>query len=294
VELKARFDERANIGWARALEQAGVHVVYGHPALKTHAKCLLVARREGEGVRNYVHVGTGNYHPDTARLYTDFGLFTCDEEIGADVADMFNFLTGFGRPRTYRKVLVAPTFLRDGIIREIQQTVAAHEEGRPARIAMKMNSLVDRRCIRALYRASQAGVRVDLNIRGISCLVPGIEGVSENIRVVSVVGRFLEHSRIYAFERGDEQVVYIGSADLMPRNLDTRVELITPVEDPVLRDDLLDTLERSLADNTNAWELQADSTWTRRRPEGEGRTVQGELRLGHAARAAEAGPDEDD
>jgi polyphosphate kinase len=294
VELKARFDERANIGWSRALEQAGVHVVYGHPALKTHAKCLLVVRREGDGVRNYVHVGTGNYHPDTARLYTDFGLFTCDEELGADVADMFNFLTGFGRPGRYRKALVAPNFLRDGIIAEISKTVAAHEEGRPARIAMKMNSLVDRRCIRALYRASQAGVPVDLNIRGICCLVPGLEGISENIRVVSVVGRFLEHSRIYAFERGDEQVVLIGSADLMPRNLDTRVELVTPVEDPVLRDDLLDTLERSLADNTNSWELQPDSTWRRRHADGEERSVQRELMLGHAARAAEGGPEDDD
>src|SRR5215218_4855330 len=217
VELKARFDERANIGWARALEQVGVHVVYGHPALKTHAKCLLVVRREGDGVRNYVHVGTGNYHPDTARLYTDFGLFTCDESLGADVGDMFNFLTGFARPRRFRKVLVAPTFLRDAIITEIEDTVAAHKEGRQARIALKMNALVDRRVIRALYGASQAGVPVDLNIRGICCLVPGVEGASENIRVVSIVGRFLEHSRVYAFERGGERIVLIGSADLMPR-----------------------------------------------------------------------------
>jgi polyphosphate kinase len=295
VELKARFDERANIVWARALEEAGVHVVYGHPALKTHAKCLLVVRREGDGVRNYVHVGTGNYHPKTARLYTDFGLFTCDERIGADVADMFNFLTGFARPRRFRSVLVAPNFLRDGIIEEIKQTVAAHEEGKPARIALKMNSLVDRRCIRALYRASQAGVPVDLNIRGICCLVPGVESISENIRVVSVVGRLLEHSRIYAFERGDEQRVYIGSADLMPRNLDTRVELVAPVDDPVLRDDLLDTLERSLADDTNAWELQPDSTWRRREQQGpEPRSVQRELMIGHAARAAEGAPAAED
>ena len=176
VELKARFDERANIQWARAMEEAGVHVVYGHPALKTHAKCLLVVRREGDGVRHYVHIGTGNYHPQTARLYTDFGLFTCDEQIGADVADMFNFLTGYARPRRYRKVLVAPNFLRDAVIAEIERTVAAHEEGQHARIAMKMNSLVDRRCIRALYRASQAGVPVDLNVRGICCLVPGRAG----------------------------------------------------------------------------------------------------------------------
>jgi polyphosphate kinase len=210
VELKARGDERANIGWARALEEAGVHVVYGHPGLKTHAKCLLVVRREGDGVRHYVHVGTGNYHPQTARLYTDFGLFTCDEDLASDVADMFNFLTGFARPRRYRKVLVAPTFLREAIIAEIEETVAAHEEGRPARIAMKMNALVDRRIIRALYQASQAGVPVDLNIRGICCLVPGLEDVSENIRVVSVVGRFLEHSRIFAFERNGSNKVYIG------------------------------------------------------------------------------------
>jgi polyphosphate kinase len=289
VELKARGDERANIGWARALEEAGVHVVYGHPALKTHAKCLLVVRREGDGVRHYVHIGTGNYHPQTARLYTDFGLFTCREDLGADVGDMFNFLTGFARPRRYRKVLVAPTFLRDAIISEIEDTVAAHRDGERARIAMKMNALVDRRVIRALYRASQAGVPVDLNIRGISCLVPGIEGVSENIRVVSVVGRFLEHSRIFAFERNAATRVYIGSADMMPRNLDTRVELIAPVDDEVLKEDLLDTLERSLADETNAWELQSDQTWVRRTPsEHEPRSVQRELMVGHAARAAEA------
>jgi len=288
VEVKARGDERANIQWARAMEEAGVHVVYGHPALKTHAKCLLVVRREGDGARHYVHIGTGNYHPQTARLYTDFGLFTCDEQIGADVADMFNFLTGYARPRRYRKELVAPNFLRDAVIAEIERTVAAHEEGRPARIAMKLNSLVDRRCIRALYRASQAGVPVDLNIRGICCLVPGVPGVSENIRVNSVVGRFLEHSRILAFERNGETKVYIGSADLMPRNLDTRVELVTLVEDPSLRDDLLDTLERSLADDTNSWDLGPDNVWHRRTQRGhEPRSVQRELMLGHQARAAE-------
>jgi polyphosphate kinase len=290
VELKARGDERANIGWARALEEAGVHVVYGHPGLKTHAKCLLVVRREGEGVRHYVHVGTGNYHPQTARLYTDFGLFTCDEDLVSDVADMFNFLTGFARPRRYRKVLVAPTFLREAILAEIEETVATYQDDRPARIAMKMNALVDRRIIRALYEASQAGVPVDLNVRGICCLVPGVEGVSENIRVVSVVGRFLEHSRIFAFERDGSTKVYTGSADLMPRNLDTRVELDAPVEGAVLKEDLLDTLERSLADETNAWELQSDHTWVRRTPsEPEPRSVQRELMLGHAARAAEAG-----
>jgi polyphosphate kinase len=288
VEVKARGDERANIQRARSMEEAGVHVVYGHPALKTHAKCLLVVRREGDGARHYVHIGTGNYHPKTARLYTDFGLFTCDEQIGADVADMFNFLTGYARPRRYRRVLVAPNFLRDAMIAEIERTVGAHEEGRPARIALKMNSLVDRRCIRALYQASQAGVQIDLNIRGICCLVPGVPGVSETIKVNSVVGRFLEHSRIFAFQRDNETKVYIGSADLMPRNLDTRVELVTPVDDPSLREDLLDTLERSLADDGNSWDLGSDNVWRRRTPQGpEPRSVQRELMLGHQARAAE-------
>jgi polyphosphate kinase len=289
VEIKARFDERANIGWARALEEAGVHVVYGLPALKTHAKCILIVRREGDGVRHYVHIGTGNYHPQTARLYTDFGLLTCDDQIGADVADMFNFLTGFARPRRYRRVLVAPAHLRDGILAEIERTIAAHEAGSPARIRMKMNSLVDKRCIQALYEASQAGVPVELNTRSICCLRPGVPGVSDNIRVVSIVGRFLEHSRIYAFERDGETTVYIGSADLMPRNLDTRVELVAPVLDEALRADVLDTLERCFADDVNAWELSEDGTWTRRQPEGpEPRSVQRELMTGHAARAAEA------
>jgi polyphosphate kinase len=288
VELKARFDERANITWARALEQAGVHVVYGYPGLKTHAKCILVVRREGDGVRNYVHIGTGNYHPTTARLYTDFGLFTVDEDIGADVADMFNFLTGMARPTDYRKVLIAPMGIRDGIMEQIDATVAAHERGEHARIALKMNSLVDRRCIRALYRASQAGVLVALNVRGICCLRPGMAGVSENITVVSVLGRFLEHSRVYAFERGGETTVIIGSADLMPRNLDTRVELLTPVEDEASRADLLDSLERSLDTDVGAWELRSDGSWVKRVPGDPSRSVQRELMLSHAARASES------
>ena len=289
VEVKARFDERANITWARALEQAGVHVVHGLPALKTHAKCLLIVRREGDGVRHYVHVGTGNYHPKTARLYTDFGLLTCDEQIGADVADMFNFLTGFARPRRYRQVLVAPAHLRDAILGEIEATIVARQEGRRGRIRMKMNSLVDRRCIQALYRASQAGVEVELNVRGICCLRPGVPGVSENIRVHSVVGRFLEHSRIYAFERDGACTVYIGSADLMPRNLDTRVELLAPVRDPALSADITDTLDRCMADDTNGWALREDGEWERRSPDPhEPRNAQQELMDGHAARAAEA------
>ncbi|MGA8744843.1 MAG: polyphosphate kinase 1 [Solirubrobacterales bacterium] len=288
VELKARFDEEANIHWAKSLEEAGVHVVYGIPGLKTHVKAILVARREGDRVREYVHIGTGNYHPKTARLYTDFGLFTADPEIGADVAEMFNFLTGYGRPAEYRKVLVSPTTMRGRIIGEIEATVDAHRAGKQARIALKMNSLVDAGCIRALYEASRAGVRVDLNVRGICCLRPGVPGISENIHVLSIVGRFLEHSRVYAFQRGEETRVLMGSADLMPRNLDSRVELVTPVEDPDLRAEMLDVLERCFADNANAWELGADGTWTRlSAPPGERRSVQEELRERHAARAAE-------
>jgi polyphosphate kinase len=292
VELTARFDERMNIHWAKALEEAGVHVVYGQPALKTHAKCVLVVRREGDGVRNYVHVGTGNYHSATARLYTDFGLFTIDEQIGADVADMFNNLTGYGRPLGYRKALIAPAHLREGLIAEIDATIAAHTPESPGRIAMKMNALVDGHCIRALYRASMAGVRVDLNVRGICCLRPGVQGISENIRVVSVVGRLLEHSRVYTFERGGERTVYIASADLMPRNLDHRVELAAPIESPELREELMDTLERAFADNQSSWELNSDGAWRRRSP-GPGerpRNMQLELMELHARRAAEARP----
>jgi polyphosphate kinase len=294
VELKARFDERMNIHWSKAMEEAGVHVVYGQPALKTHAKCVLVVRREGDGVRHYVHIGTGNYHSATARLYTDFGLFTTDEQIGADVADMFNYLTGFGRPLHYRKVLTAPNQLREGIIAEIERTIAAHSEGTPARIAMKMNSLVDGRCIRALYRASQAGVRVELNVRGICCLRPGVPDISENIRVVSIVGRLLEHSRVYAFQRDGEHRIYIASADLMPRNLDHRVELAVPIEAPALRAELLDTLERGFADNQSSWELGSDGEWRRLSP-GPGeqpRNLQLELIELHAHRTAEDRPAE--
>jgi polyphosphate kinase len=291
VELQARFDERTNIEWAKALEQAGVHVVYGHPALKTHAKCVLVVRREGDGVRNYVHIGTGNYHSTTARLYTDFGLFTTDPDLGQDVAELFNYLTGFGRPSSYRKALVAPTHLRDGILAQIAATIEAHSEESPSRIAIKLNSLVDQRCIEALYKASQAGVKVDLNVRGICCLRPGIPGISENIDVVSIVGRFLEHSRVYAFERAGTTTVFIGSADLMPRNLDTRVELVVPLDQDDVRDEVLEAVELCLADTRNAWELRADGDWERRVPvEGEVHDAQAEQMRRHAARAAELTP----
>jgi polyphosphate kinase len=287
VELKARFDEEANIHWAKSLEEAGVHVVYGIPGLKTHVKAILVARREGDQVREYVHIGTGNYNPTTARLYTDVGIFTADPDVGADVAEMFNFLTGYGRPAGFRKLLVSPTTMREQIIEEIERTVEAHRAGEDARIALKMNSLVDARCIQALYGASQAGVRIDLNVRGICCLRPGVEGVSENIHVSSIVGRFLEHSRIYAFRRGEETRVLMGSADLMPRNLDSRVELVAPVEDAAIKAEMLDVLERCLADNASTWELGQDGTWTRRSPDGELRSAQEELMARHSARAAE-------
>jgi polyphosphate kinase len=275
VELKARFDERRNIGWARSLEEAGAHVVHGLPGLKTHAKALLVVRREGWGVRNYVHVGTGNYNAKTARLYEDFGLFTIDEDITADVADLFNSLTGFARPPKYRKAVVSPAYLRDGILEEIEKTVEAHRQDGEARIRMKMNSLTDVRCIEALYEASQAGVPIELNVRGICALRPGIPGVSDNIRVVSVVGRFLEHTRVYSFRRNGESSYYMGSADLMPRNLDNRVELVVPVEDKGLQDEVEDTLERCFADDTFAWELAPDGAWNRRR--GGDRSVHAEL-----------------
>jgi polyphosphate kinase len=286
VELKARFDESANIRWARALEEAGVHVVYGIPGLKTHVKCVLIARREGDGVRNYVHIGTGNYNPKTARLYTDFGLFTADDEIGDDIAEMFNYLTGYARPSGYRKVLVAPFNLKDGIVEEIEKTIEAHTPDDPARIRMKMNSVLDASCIRALYRASQAGVQVDLNVRGICALRPGVPGVSENIRVVSIVGRFLEHSRIFSFERPEGTSIFIGSADLMPRNLYNRVEMIAPVEDPANREQLADVLDRAFADNTGSWELGADGVWARLSAEGdEAHSMQTELLNLHAESA---------
>jgi polyphosphate kinase len=268
VELKARFDERQNIEWARSLEEAGAHVVHGLPGLKTHAKALLVVRREGDGVRHYVHIGTGNYHAKTARLYEDFGLFTTDHDIAADVAELFNTLTGAARSPSFRKVITAPEHMRPWFLDQVRQTIAAHEAGEPAKIAIKLNSLVDARCIRALYEASQAGVEVEVNTRGICCLRAGVPGVSDNIRVVSVVGRFLEHARLYGFRRGSERLWWMGSADLMPRNLDTRVELLAPIEDPALRDEIEDTLGLCLSDDTFAWELRPDGLWERR----EGRT----------------------
>ncbi len=266
VELKARFDERRNIEWSRALEQAGVHVVYGFPDLKIHAKMTLIVRRERTGLRRYAHIGTGNYHSATARLYEDFGIFTADEEITADVADLFNYITGFGRPQKFRKLLVAPFTLRSGLVEEIRTVAAAATAGEHARIRLKVNHLVDPGIVDELYAASQAGASIDVIARTTCSLRPGIEGLSENIRVRSILGRFLEHSRIFEFEAGDRATTYLGSADLMQRNLDHRIEVLAPVENARVRQDLAAILDSALADDTNSWELQPDGTWARLSP----------------------------
>ena len=259
VELKARFDEQANIARARVLEEAGVHVVYGLVGLKTHAKVMLVVRQEAEGIRRYCHVGTGNYNPKTADLYEDLGLLSADPDLGADLTDLFNHLTGYSHQGTYRKLLVAPAHLRHAIADRIEQQAAL---GTAGRITMKMNSLVDPALIDTLYDASQQGTEVDLVVRGICCLRPQVPGLSDTIRVRSIVGRFLEHSRVYRFGADPETAEYlIGSADLMPRNLDHRVEALTPVTDPRLRARLAEMLELDLADDVLAWELAADGSW---------------------------------
>jgi polyphosphate kinase len=266
VELKARFDERRNIEWSRALEQAGVHVVYGFPDLKIHAKMTLIVRREGDVLRRYAHIGTGNYHSATARLYEDVGIFTADEEIAADVADLFNYITGFGKPTRFRKLLVAPFTLRSGLVEEIRAVAAAAAGGEQARIRLKMNHLVDPRLVDELYAASQAGAQIDVIARTTCALRPGVEGLSENIHVRSIVGRFLEHSRIYSFEAGDRATTYIGSADLMQRNLDHRIEVVVPVENARVRQDVHALLDSALADDTNAWLLGPDGEWARATP----------------------------
>ena len=278
VELKARFDETNNIVWARALERAGVHVVYGVLGLKTHAKMCLVVRREGDGIQCYTHLGTGNYNPVTARLYTDLGYLSCDPDVAADVSDLFNALTGYSRKQKYRKILVAPGSMRSEILRRIDREIARHEEHGDGRLAFKLNSLVDKASILALYRASQAGVRVDLQIRGICCLRPGVPGMSENISVTSIVGRFLEHSRMLYFHNGGDDELFIGSADLMPRNLDGRVEVLVPIEDPAIRQAVRDDiLFAHLQDTHCAQRLESDGSYTRLRPEGGGRNTQAEM-----------------
>ncbi|HEY2542389.1 MAG TPA: polyphosphate kinase 1 [Gaiellaceae bacterium] len=263
VEIKARGDERRNIEWSRAMEQAGVHVAYGFPSLKIHAKMTLVVRREGGTLRRYVHIGTGNYNSVTARGYEDFGLFTADEDIAADVADLFNYVTGFGRPAHFRKLLVAPFTLRQRLIDEIRGVAAAAREGKKARIRIKVNGLTHTEIIDELYAASEAGARIELIVRGMCALRPGVPGLSENIRVRSVLGRFLEHSRLFFFEAGDRTAYYLGSADMMPRNLDHRVEVVTPVEDLAVQSELAATLDTLLSDNTSSWELKPDGQWER-------------------------------
>jgi len=268
VELKARFDEESNIEWARALEERGGHVVYGLSGLKVHAKAALIVRQEGEEVRRYIHLGTGNYNPITARLYTDIGLLTSDAEIGADVTDLFNFLTGYSAKKDYRKLLVAPINLRTRFEELIRREIRHHARSGHGRMILKMNSLTDRRMIRLLYEASIAGVKIDLLVRGICCLRPGMAGVSENIRVISIVGRFLEHSRIYYFHNNGDESVYVGSADLMTRNLNRRVEVLFPIEDRRVVRHLRDrVLELYLDDNVKAREMRPDGTYQRKKPE---------------------------
>ena len=266
VELQARGDEANNIAWARTLENFGVHVVYGLPGLKTHAKIALVVRREADGIRRYVHVGTGNYNSKTARVYTDIGLFTCNPDFGADLTDVFNLLTGFSRQKEYRRLLVAPSNMKERFLALIEREAAHARAGRAARIVAKLNAIVSADIIVALYAASQAGVEIDLIVRGICCLRPGVEGVSDRIRVISVIGRFLEHSRVFHFANGGAEEFYIGSADWMPRNLERRVEVVVPVVDEALHHRLRSLLETCLEDNRQAWELRADGTYEQRHP----------------------------
>ncbi|HWM35695.1 MAG TPA: RNA degradosome polyphosphate kinase [Streptomyces sp.] len=263
VEIKARFDEQANIKWARKLEESGCHVVHGLVGLKTHGKFSLVVRQEGETLRRYAHVGTGNYHPKTARVYEDLGLLTADQQVGADLSDLFNRLSGYSRRESYRRLLVAPTSLRDGLVSRIQREIVQHRAGRPAFVRFKVNSIVDEVVVDALYRASRAGVPVDLWVRGICALRPGVPGLSENVRVRSVLGRFLEHSRVFAFGNGGDPEVWFGSPDMMHRNLDRRIEALVRVPDPAHRISLNGLLETGMADDTASWHLGPDGEWTR-------------------------------
>ncbi|MFF5361223.1 RNA degradosome polyphosphate kinase [Streptomyces scabiei] len=273
VEIKARFDEHANIKWARKLEEAGCHVVYGLVGLKTHCKLSLVVRQEGDTLRRYSHVGTGNYHPKTARLYEDLGVLTSDPQVGADLSDLFNRLSGYSRRETYRRLLVAPKSLRDGLIARVNKEVQHHRAGRPAYVRIKVNSIVDEALIDALYRASQAGVPVDVWVRGICAIRPGVPGLSENIRVRSVLGRFLEHSRVFGFGNGGEPEVWFGSADMMHRNLDRRIEALIRITDPAHRAALNRLLETGMSDLTSSWHLGPDGEWTRHSYDADGQPL---------------------
>jgi polyphosphate kinase len=288
IELKARGDEANNITWARTLEDYGVHVAYGSAVLKTHTKTAMVVRREPDGIRRYVHLGTGNYNSRTARQYTDVGLFTCSPSIGADVSDLFNSLTGISRQRLYRKLLVAPANMKERFLELIERESQHARAGRRARIVGKMNALVDPDVIDALYHASQAGVEIDLIVRGICCLRPGLAGTSDRIRVMSIIGRFLEHSRIWHFLNGGQDELYIGSADWMPRNFLRRVEAVVPVEMPALQERLRSLLAACLEDNRQAWDLGADGRWIQRRPQGEVRATHVRLLADSWGRAPDA------
>jgi len=267
VELKARFDEESNIEWARALERSGVHVVYGLVGLKAHGKVALVVRREQDRIARYVHISTGNYNAVTAHLYTDIGLFTADEEIAEDATDLFNYLTGYSYKSDYKRLLVAPVNLRARLESLIDREIRQARAGRKAHVIFKVNSLGDPRLIRCLYKASREGVKIQLLVRGICCLRPGVPGVSDNIEVSSVVGRFLEHSRVYYFHNGGEEEVYIGSADLMPRNIDHRVEVLVPILDRGLVRNLCDeVLSVYLADNVKSRHMQPSGSYTRKKP----------------------------
>ncbi len=268
VELKARFDEDNNIQWARQLERSGVHVVYGVLGLKTHTKILLVVRREKQALRSYVHIGTGNYNSRTSSLYTDIGLLTSHSDFGQDLVELFNYLTGFSKQQSFRRLLVAPVTLRKGMEALIRREIDHARAGRRGHIRAKMNALVDPAIISLLYEASQAGVQIDLVIRGMCCLRPGLEGISDNIRVVSVIGRFLEHSRLFWFGNAGEPEMYFGSADWMPRNLDRRVEAVAPVDAPKLRQQLEQLLELYLQDS-GAWHMRSDGSFEQVQPEGE-------------------------
>jgi polyphosphate kinase len=268
VELKARFDEESNIGWARMLEREGVHVVYGLLGLKTHSKVALVIRKEGEGIRRYLHLATGNYNAVTAQVYEDIGMFTCDEDLGADATDLFNYLTGYSSKNEYRKLLVAPINLRQRMEDLIKREIKIQKDGGQGHLIFKVNSMVDKKMIQLLYQASQSGVKIDLFVRGICCLRPGIQGVSDNINVTSIVGRFLEHSRIYYFRNGGEEEIYLGSADLMPRNIDRRVEVLFPVEDRQMIRHIFDNiLFYYYRDNTKARKMLPDGTYVRIKPQ---------------------------
>jgi len=284
VEIKARFDEQANIRWARKLEQAGCHVVYGLLGLKTHAKACLVIRDEPEGLRRYSHIGTGNYNPKTARGYEDLGLLTADPDVGDDLLHLFNNLSGFARGTGYQRLLVAPAGVRDGLVERIEAEVAHHRAGRPARVRFKMNSLVDEQITDALYRASQAGVPIDLCTRSICALRPGVPGMSDNIQVRSVIGRFLEHSRVFWFDAGGNPEVWIGSADLMHRNLDRRVEALVRLCDQRHVAELGRLLDAVFADDTASWHLASDGSWQRRHRNNDGEPLR-DLQEGLVAEA---------